>query len=78
MGAEGESNESYANYWRGYSRFDSYHIGVDESLGLIHSLTTTPANVHDITQADQLLHGNEERVWGGPIAQAALEKFGDI
>jgi IS5 family transposase len=40
------------------------HIGVDESLGLIHSLTTTPANVHDITQADQLLHGNEERVWG--------------
>lgn len=40
------------------------HIGVDESLGLIHSLTTTPANVHDITQADQLLHGKEKRVWG--------------
>ncbi len=40
------------------------HIGVDESLGLIHSLTTTPANVHDITQADKLLHGNEKRVWG--------------
>ncbi|RLA43107.1 MAG: hypothetical protein DRR42_22300 [Gammaproteobacteria bacterium] len=36
----------------------------DESLGLIHSLTTTPANMHDITQADQLLHGNEKRVWG--------------
>lgn len=40
------------------------HVGVDESLGLIHSLTTTPANVHDLTQADQLLHGNEKRVWG--------------
>jgi|GEM_PF-1994337 len=41
------------------------HISVDESRGLIHrdSLTTTSANVHDITQADQLLHGNEERVW---------------
>jgi len=25
------------------------HIGVDDSLGLIHSISTTPANVHDIT-----------------------------
>jgi IS5 family transposase len=40
------------------------HIGVDESLGLIHSMTTTPANVHDITQAEHLLHGEEKRVWG--------------
>lgn len=40
------------------------HIGVDDALGLIHSITTTPANVHDITQADQLLHGDESRVWG--------------
>jgi len=40
------------------------HVAVDESLGFILSLTTTPANVPDITQADQLLHGNEKRVWG--------------
>jgi IS5 family transposase len=40
------------------------HIGVDDALGLIHSVTTTAANVHDITQADQLLHGEEKRVWG--------------
>ena len=40
------------------------HIGVDESLGLIHSIVTTPANVHDITQTDKLLHGKEKRVWG--------------
>jgi IS5 family transposase len=40
------------------------HIGTDDALGLIHSLSTTPANVHDITQVDQLLHGDEERVWG--------------
>ncbi|MBL4820407.1 MAG: IS5 family transposase [Gammaproteobacteria bacterium] len=40
------------------------HIGVDDALGLIHSVTTTSANVHDITQAGQLLHGEEERVWG--------------
>jgi IS5 family transposase len=40
------------------------HIAVDEFLGLIHSLTTTPAHVHEITQVGQLLHGHEERVWG--------------
>jgi IS5 family transposase len=40
------------------------HIGTDDAFGLIHSLATTAANVHDITQADQLLHGEEERVWG--------------
>lgn len=40
------------------------HIGVDDGLGLIHSITTTGANAHDITQADQLLHGEELRVWG--------------
>jgi len=40
------------------------HIGVDDALGLIHSVKTTPGNVHDITQADQLLHGEEKRVWG--------------
>lgn len=40
------------------------HIGVDESLGLIHSIATTAANAHDITQVGQLLHGKEKRVWG--------------
>lgn len=40
------------------------HIGTDNALGLIHSVATTAANVHDITHADQLLHGDEERVWG--------------
>lgn len=39
------------------------HIGVDETLGLIHSLETTPANASDINHAHQLLHGEEERVW---------------
>jgi IS5 family transposase len=40
------------------------HIGVDESLGLIHSIRNTPASVHDITQTENLLHGEEKRVWG--------------
>ena len=40
------------------------HIGVDKDSGLIHSIETTSANVHDITQAAQLLHGEEEVVYG--------------
>jgi IS5 family transposase len=40
------------------------HVGVDEALGVIHSITTTPANAHDITQLSELLHGEEETVWG--------------
>jgi transposase, IS5 family len=39
------------------------HIGTDAETGLTHSLTTTAANVHDITEADKLLHGEELAVW---------------
>ena len=35
------------------------HIGVDDKLGLIHSIETTAANVLDLVSADQLLHGEE-------------------
>lgn len=40
------------------------HIGVDAESGLVHSMATTPANVHDIRQAHRLLHGEEHAVWG--------------
>ena len=40
------------------------HIGVDAETGMVHSLVTTGANVHDVTQAGELLHGKERRVWG--------------
>ena len=40
------------------------HIGVDDALGLIHSIDTTAANVHDIVPAGKLLHGEEQRVFG--------------
>jgi len=35
------------------------HIGVDAESGLTHSLVATAANVHDVTQAHALLHGEE-------------------
>ena len=40
------------------------HIGVDADTGLLHSLSATPVNVHDVTGAHRLLHGGEETVWG--------------
>ena len=27
------------------------HIGADAQTGVVHSVTTTPANVHDVTEA---------------------------
>jgi IS5 family transposase len=39
------------------------HVGVDEGSGLIRVVVTTPANVNDTTPADELISGDEERVW---------------
>jgi len=35
------------------------HIGADADSGLVHTVTTTTANAHDVTQAAVLLHGQE-------------------
>jgi IS5 family transposase len=40
------------------------HIGVDAHTGLVHTLVGTAANVHDVTQAQDLLHGDETDVFG--------------
>src|ERR1019366_6773378 len=39
------------------------HIGVDADSGLVHSVTATPANAGDVTQAQHLLHGDESDVF---------------
>ena len=39
------------------------HIGVDADTGLVHSMSTTAANAHDITEAHHLLHGGGKVVW---------------
>ena len=38
------------------------HIGADAHSGLVHTLTGTAANVADIAQAHELLHGEEKQV----------------
>jgi IS5 family transposase len=40
------------------------HIGVDSQSGLAHSAVVTSANVHDKHPLPDLLHGNEQRVYG--------------
>jgi IS5 family transposase len=40
------------------------HIGVDVDSGLVHTVTTTPANESDVAQVEDLLHGKEEVVHG--------------
>jgi IS5 family transposase len=44
-------------------RFDTYTpIRMDAESGLMHTVATTAANAHDITQSHTLLHGVEEVV----------------
>ena len=38
------------------------HIGVDAESGLVHTVTTTAANVGDVTEVNKLLHGRESSV----------------
>jgi len=40
------------------------HIGVDSQTGLTHSAVVTAANVHDKHALPDLLHGDEQRVYG--------------
>ena len=40
------------------------HIGVDSETGIVHSMSATAANVHDIRETPNMLHGSETVVWG--------------
>lgn len=56
MGATRKGNQWYFGM--------KLHIGVDSHSKLIHSAVATAANVHDATVLEDLLHGDETRVWG--------------
>ena len=51
------------------------HIGVDSRSGLIHSVKSTSANVHDSQVIEDLLHGEETRVWGDSAYIGQREKI---
>jgi IS5 family transposase len=50
------------------------HIGVDVESGLVHTVTTTPANVGDVTQVTKLLHGKEKTVYADAGYQGAEKR----
>ena len=51
------------------------HIGVDSETGVVHSMSTTSANVHDVTEAHRLLHGGEKRLWGDAGYQGVAKRY---
>lgn len=53
------------------------HIGVDQDSGLVHTVITTAANVSDISQTSQLLHGQEE-VLTADAGYVGLDKREDM
>ena len=50
------------------------HIGVDKDSGLIHSVVTTAANLYDLTTTSELLHGDEELVYGNAGYQGIAKR----
>jgi IS5 family transposase len=40
------------------------HVGSDAETGLVHTEEGTAANVADVTVAGELLHGEEEVIFG--------------
>ena len=50
------------------------HIGVDAASGPVHSLQTTAAHLHDLTQVPHLLHGRERTVWGDAGNLGAVQR----
>ena len=57
---EARSTKKGSNWHFGYKA----HIGVDKNTGLVHTIKTTSANVHDVTMTEELLHGEENEIFG--------------
>jgi len=52
------------------------HIGVDAESGLVHPVTGTAANVHDMVQANELLHGQETEAFADSGYRGAAKREG--
>ena len=59
-----KGNQCYHRFAEGFAYGMKVHAGVDKDSGLIHSVMVTAANVHDLTPAGELLHGDEKVVYG--------------
>ncbi len=50
------------------------HIGVDADSGLVHTVRGTAGNVHDVVEANVLLHGQESTVFADAAYQGAAKR----
>jgi len=50
------------------------HVGTDAASGLVHSVKATAANVADVTQAGELLHGDEREAFGDAGYQGVTKR----
>ncbi len=50
------------------------HIGVDADSGLVHSLVSTAANVHELNTAADWVHGVERVIYYGNSVHIGIEK----
>lgn len=51
------------------------HIGVDSKTRMVHSIVTSSANMHDSQVIEDLLHGEETRVWGDSAYTGQTERI---
>jgi transposase, IS5 family len=50
------------------------HIGADAESGLVHTVRGTAASVHDVVEANSLLHGHETQAYGDAGYQGAHKR----
>ena len=64
--AEGKRDEEMCQTKKGNQYYFGMkiHAGVDAGSGYVHTITATPANKHDITQAHNLIRPDDEVVYG--------------
>ena len=58
-----KGNQWYHRFAEGFAYGMKVHISVNSESGLMHSVETTAAHVHDLTPAADLLHGEETVVY---------------
>ena len=51
------------------------HMGVDTASGLMHTLRTTPAHLHNLTQSSHLWHGEKRQSGEMPATWGALREL---
>ncbi len=71
-----KGNQLFHRCAEGFAYGMKVHIGVDAASGLIHSVQTTSANVHDLTPAPELLHGEETLVYADAGYQGIEKRQG--